>query len=375
VRASLASALRRTEIVTPIVSWAAGRAAVGVALVVAVVVSDELVPGARPPQVDEGLLAWDGTWYENIAANGYGDEVAREGLRFFPLVPMLARAVDVAAPGDAGVALLIVANAAALVLAFLVHRLAVHETGDTGLADRATWLVAVVPPAYVLAMGYAESTLMALSVAAFLALRRKRWWWAAAFGVLAGLTRPVGLALAVPAAVEGARGLRAAGGRERAGRLAAVVSPVVGTGIYLAWVEARFGDWLLPLRLHSNEDLRGDVVDPLTRLGRAAGDLFGGDPLGAGLHFPWVVGTLVLVVVAARVLPSSYAAFAAAVVAVALAGESLGSFERYALSAFPLVLALAVVTRPPPVERAVLALSGAGLIGFASLAFLGAYVP
>ena len=375
MRYALPRTLRRPEVHTPLLSWIVARAAVGAALVVAVVVSDELVPGARPVQVDQGLLAWDGTWYENIAENGYGDEVPREGLRFFPLVPLLARALDVVAPGGAGVAVVLVANASALALAFLVHRLARLETGDGALADRATWLVAMLPPAYVLVMGYAEATLMALSVAAFLALRRRRWWWAAVFGVLAGLTRPVGLALAVPAAIEGARGLRTAAGGDRVARLAAVLGPLAGTGAYLAWVQARFGDGLLPLRLHSQEDLRGDVVDPLTRLARAAGDLFGGDPLGAGLHFPWIVGAIALVVVTARVLPSSYAAYATAVVVVALAGESLGSFERYALSAFPLVLALAAVTRPVPVERTALALSGAGLMGFAALAFLGAYVP
>lgn len=365
----------RPDIVAPVLSWLAARAVVGAALVVAVVVADELVPGRRPVQVDQGLLAWDGTWYENIAENGYGDEVPREGLRFFPLVPLLARGLDVVLPGDAGVALVVLANAAALVIGFLVHRLVTEETGDAGLATRATWLVALFPPAYVLAMGYAESTFMVLAVAGFIALRRERWWWAAAAGALAGLTRPVGLALVAPALVEAGRRGREAGGRERVARLAAVLAPLAGTGAYLAWVEARFGDGLLPLRLHSDEDLRGDVVDPVTRLARAAGDLFGGDPLGAGLHFPAVVAALVLLVVVARRLPSSYAWFAGAVVVVALAGESLGSFERYALSAFPLAVALAMLVRARPAEWAVLSLSGAGLMAFAALAFLGVYVP
>src|SRR3712207_8410014 len=47
------------------------------------------------------------------------------------------------------------------------------------------------------------------------ALRRQRWWWAAAFGLLGGLARPLGLLFAVPAAIEALRGLRTAGARDR----------------------------------------------------------------------------------------------------------------------------------------------------------------
>ena len=59
---------------------------------------------------------------------------------------------------------------------------------------------------------------------------------------------------------------------------------------------------------------------------------FGG---ASGLSVP----LLLLVVVAFRRLPPAYGPFASSMVVVALAGESLGSFERYALSAFPLVMA------------------------------------
>ena len=43
--------------------------------------------------------------------------------------------------------------------------------------------------------------------------------------------------------------------------------------------------------------------------------------------------------------------------------------------AFPLVLALAVVIRPPQVERAAFTLMAGGLVALSSMAWLGAYVP
>ena len=39
-----------------------------------------------------GLLSWDASWYERIAARGYG-RLGHQALRFFPLLPVLARAV------------------------------------------------------------------------------------------------------------------------------------------------------------------------------------------------------------------------------------------------------------------------------------------
>ena len=96
---------------------------------------------------------------------------------------------------------------------------------------------------------------------------------------------------------------------------------------------------------------------------------------GTALHVPWVVVVVVLLVVCWRRWPASYGAFATAVVAVALSGTNLDSFERYALSAFPLVLAAAGLIGRPWVERGVLTLIAAGLAGYAVLAFMNVSVP
>jgi hypothetical protein len=76
-----------------------------------------------------------------------------------------------------------------------------------------------------------------------------------------------------------------------------------------------------------------------------------------------------------RKWPASYGAFAAVVLAVAITTKNLDGFERYALSAFPLVLAGANITAGEKVERAVLVVAGAGLVGYALLAFTNLYVP
>ena len=82
-----------------------------------------------------------------------------------------------------------------------------------------------------------------------------------------------------------------------------------------------------------------------------------------------------LVVVLARRLPASYAAYAATAVVLALSARNLDSFERYAMSTFPLVIGVALVTGRAPVDRVVSALAAAGLVGYSLLAFFGSYVP
>ena len=84
---------------------------------------------------------------------------------------------------------------------------------------------------------------------------------------------------------------------------------------------------------------------------------------------------MALLVVAFRSWPASYGAFALAVMVVALTGSNLDSFERYALSAFPLVLAGVTLVSDEKVFRLVVVLSAIGLIGYALMAFTNLYVP
>jgi hypothetical protein len=354
--------------------WAVARLLVGAAYVVAVVIADELTPGNRPYHLEQGLFAWDGTFYRDITEVGYHG-VEEQALRFFPLVPLLARAVAVPLFGARELALLLVSNVGALVAAVLLVRLARQETGDDRLAERSAWLLALLPPALVLVLGYAESVLMALAIGAFLALRKGRWWTAAALGLAAGLCRPVGAALVLPAAVEAARGLRALPWRAWVPRGAAVLAPVVGLASYLAWVGAEFGDWRLPMRLQETEELRGGYANPLSRAWDSFAGLFGDERFGDGLHAPWIVLYAVLIVVLLWKWPLSYGLYAGAMLVVALAAEDIGSFERYGLAAFPLLLAMAMVVRRGRMEAVVLAATAGGLVGFSTLALLGTFVP
>ena len=355
-----------------VVSWVAARLAVLGALAFARYLVSNLGatdPAGRPPS---GLVGWDASWYLRIIESGY-QHLPWESMRFFPLLPLLAKVVSPVL--GSRLALLLVVNLASLGAGILIERLARLETGDRATASRSAWFLAFLPPAFVLVMGYAESLLILLAVGTFLALRRRRWGWAAALGLLAGLCRPLGVLLVLPAMIEAARDLRRAQPGERAARALAVVAPGGGGLVYLGWSWIAHGDPFRPLKLQQEYDRRGGFENPVTRLAEAAQQLAGGADLGSGLHFPWAIGFLVLLVVCFRRWPASYGAYAAAVLLVALSAGNLDSLERYGLSAFPLVLALAGLLRAPWLERTALLLAASGLTTYATLAFLGAYVP
>jgi len=379
-----------------IVPWLVARAVVGLALAVGheLVVRHHLT-GAAAARVHEGLLGWDAGWYEAIAGHGYAG-AGHSSLRFFPLFPALGRALSVLPGISVGAAVVIVANVCALAGTVLLVGLVRFESGDDAVARRAGWLICLAPPAFSFVMGYAEGTLLVLAVGCFFALRRRNWWWAALLGLAAGLTRPLGVLLVIPAAVEvwrawrrrpeahgppAAIGVTGAGQTgppqrvERAGWLAAVVGPLLGTGAFLGWVGWRYGDGLAPLRLQQQAGHHGGLVDPLVTLAHDGSFLLHGRHLGEALHLPWVLLALALLVVCFRSWPACYGWFAAGVLLVALSGSNLDSFERYGLSAFPLVLAGATLTARNWVFRLLLFAAGAGLFGYALLAFANRYVP
>jgi hypothetical protein len=366
----------RADVIAALPAWLAARVITGAALELSRYLATHLHPAdpAVAQTAHAGLLSWDAAWYRDIAVHGY-HALPQEALRFFPLLPLLVRALRFVFAGDAGLTLLVVANVSALVLGMLIHRLALLETGDERLARRAAWLVALAPPAFVLVMGYSEALFMALAVGTFLALRTKHWLWAGALGALAGMTRPLGILLVVPAAVEAAYAIRQVSGKGLAARAVAVSGPIVGTGSFLLWAQIAYGDGMLPVHIQQQNRLRGPLLDPIRAMLHESRGVVSGHHLGSALHVPWVIGLAVLAVVCLRRWPLSYGLFAVPMLIAAASSANLDSFERYGLSAFPLVLAAASLTANGRVERIVLTVSAAAMTGYAVLAFLNASVP
>jgi len=363
-------------------AWLVARVLVGGGLVAAHLVVHSVRPGNPTARlrVHDGLLGWDAGWYRAIASHGYATS-GHQSLRFFPLYPMLGRSIGHVPGIGVGTALIVVANVASLLAMAGLLLLVRHDrggmpAGEGGLGRRSVWLLALAPSAFALVLAYADAVLLLCVVVAFLGFRNNRWWWAAAAGLAAGTARPVGVLLVVPVAVElwsCRRGL--AGPREWGRGVAALGAPVVGAGAYLIWVGHVFGNAWLPFTVQQQSGHRGQLAAPFDAMWHDGIDALHGHHLGSALHIPWVVVCVALAVVAWQRLARSYALFSVAVLVVSLSSTNLDSFERYALGAFPLVVAASTFTSRRPVELVVLTASAAAMVGYATLSFLGIVVP
>lgn len=395
------SSAKRSAVATVLASWLVAR--VLTALSYGLAWGYRRVVDGDESRLDQGLLAWDGDWYRKIADLGYSGTEA-EALRFFPLYPLLGRWVGGVFGGDVRLGLIVVANIAALASGLALWRLVMHETNDVGLATRAVWLLALFPAGFVLVFAYSEALFLLATLVCVLGLRTQRWALASLGGLLASLSRPLGVLLMIPAAIEVGRWwvtARVSSPESRSpspkgilpepnspapttrwkatiGQIlamaGAVVTPALGLVGYGAWVGfSDTGAWDDPFR--QQEQFRGAFVDPFTRLARGFSDLFNGEALGDGLHLPFGLAFIALTVVVGRRWPMSYTAFTVAGLVLALSADNLNSLERYALGSFPLVLALASITRNPNRYLVGLGVSAAGFVAMATLAWTGAYVP
>ncbi|MER7490189.1 glycosyltransferase family 39 protein [Streptomyces sp. NPDC126497] len=143
---------------------------------------------------------WDALWYTGVAESGYGHEVRLPGgevhsdLAFFPLLPWLERLVAAVSPlsyADGG---FVVSLFASLAAAWGIFAVADHVHGRRA-AVCAVLLWAVLPVGIVQSMAYSESLFTALAAWSLYAVLTGRWVAAGVLAGLAGLTRPVGLAV------------------------------------------------------------------------------------------------------------------------------------------------------------------------------------
>ncbi|MGC4987550.1 hypothetical protein ACLQ18_44505 [Streptomyces sp. DT193] len=199
---------------------------------------------------------WDADWYLGIADHGYahhlGTAFDANNLAFFPLYPVLVKAVAVLTPGSRASTGLAIAVVSSFLAAWGVHAVGSHLHGRrVGVLLTVLW--AALPVGLVQWMGYTESLFTALAAWALYAVLTGRLLWAASLAALAGLTRPTGVAVAAAVAVAALLSLRR-GFTVRA--LAAAVLAPAGWLAYVGWVGLRLGRWdgyLAVQRLWHNE--------------------------------------------------------------------------------------------------------------------------
>lgn len=290
------------------------------------------------------LHRWDSGWYLTVVTSGY-DRVVPEGspsnVAFFPLLPMLIRAVRAVtglSPLGAG---LVVSLLGGLAGTLAVYLLAERVAGST-TALRAAALWTFFPAAYVLSMVYTEGLFVAAAALCLLCLLDERWLPAGAAAAVASATRPNGLVLAACCAFVAFPIVV----RQRTWRpLVAVALAPLGALAY-AWFlhrhTGRVSSWL-----DANSGF-GQEADFGASVATGLGN-FAGHPLGDFNLLVAVLATLLLLVgvglMVAQRQPLVMFVYVAGIMVPVLLKTSFGGMSRYLMTAFPVVVALAAPLR------------------------------
>lgn len=331
-------------------------------------------PGSPARLAFETFTLWDARWYMEIVRGGYprsipsgitfGQLEARAA--FFPLYPMVVRALDRILPGGDVLAAVGINVVLGLVATLLVGVLA-RQLFDDSVAERAMMLFAVFPGSFVLTFAYSEALLIVLAALCLWMLLEERWLLAGLAAAFATATRPNGVALIAACAVAAFLAIRAR--RDWRSLVAPALAPV-GFVVFHLWLALHIGERTPWFRVQREAWREGTsfgatavkntfefVTQPLSSPTNALtfASLFA---LAGGLwalrrfRLPWPMMAYIAVVVALMLLPATVTAR-----------------PRFLFTAFPLIISSAAWW--PRRDRAgwdlLLVACGAGLTGLTAL--------
>ncbi|WP_354640978.1 hypothetical protein [Kitasatospora camelliae] len=323
---------------------------------------------------------WDAYWYQQIALHGYagtspvaGPHGLYEPYAFFPAYPLLIRLVPLPVQWSA----LAVAWAAALAAAWGVYAVAARLYGQrAGVIAAALW--GVLPYAVVENAAYSEPLFTALAAWSVHAAVRGRWIRAGLLCLLAGLSRPTGIALA---AAVGAAALwellHGRGGRRAVA--GALLAPLGFVG-FVAWVGVRKERWDGYFRVQDAWQSRFDYGRATFRAFRlllprmlTAPELVPlADVVVAGVL---VAGVVLFLLSVRQRQPPVLLLYSAALLVLALGDAAyFNSRARFLLPAFGLLLPIAAPLARTRHRTAVTVLLAAAAVLSAAYGFYAAFV-
>ncbi len=336
---------------------------------------DSFLPGN--PFLD-GWARWDSAHYIAVARFGYGDPASPSpdgGIGFFPLYPLLMRAIaTVTGQTDSNAGLAVIGIVVSIICFAASLPLLVRLAGDSLPINDARFAVSlflVFPFAFFYTAAYTEALFVLEVLAAIYFARQKRWWMAALMGLFASATRLVGLS------VIGGVLYAAWRGGVRLPRLIAL-GAIGASGFlgFLAWLWVKVDD---PMAYFRTQERWGSWSDHvwfyvelfLTRPREA----LSGDP-----RHLIIIGNVALAGLALALVPTMFKRLDPATAGISIllvVGQFLitwVSLGRYLAPAIGIYLAAAIVTsehrRLHPFRQSILAVS---LIAMTSLAILFAH--
>lgn len=350
----------------------------GAAIVAAQQVAESNRLGEPRPRNAIGLItqvltSWDGAWYYRIVRDWYptmipvdvtyDDMEARAA--FFPVFPMLVRAVDAVLPGGdvfAGILLNFVLGATAIYLVGLLTR----DLFGQRIAYRAMILMCFFPGSMALSLTYSEATLITVAAGCLLMLHRHQWLAAGVLAAIGSGTRPNGVGLIAACAVAALLAIK--DDRDWKALVAPVLAPI-GFVSFQFYLYDRTGEWAW-FRVQTEAWDEGTsfgltaVKNTLEAFIRPLSS-----PTDTITALSVMVTVALLVVLWKRRLPWPMVAFTLVVLALMVLPSTVTARPRFLYTAFPLFIS-AAAWWPEEHDEAwglTIAMSAAGLVALTGL--------
>ncbi len=290
---------------------------------------------------------WDAQWYQSIASHGYGYQVVL-GKRilsneaFFPLFPCAEKIIHLITTLDYINSGILVSWLCGLWTVAMIYLVVEKLTGKE-IATATVILWSIYPISYVHTLAYSETLFTAL-VATGLYCAQKSWLKLSALcALLAGLTRPTGLALAAAIALPVVYELITQPTSRRSfSRYFAIVASGSGVMAFVLYLALKNHDFFSYMKIQRNF---GNGLDGGKHFAFWVGDfLFSKNWLiGLLIIFGCVGLTYLLVQLFTSIQNLQVLIFTTMLVILAFATSGyFGSKPRYLLPAFPLMIPIAL---------------------------------
>jgi uncharacterized membrane protein YhaH (DUF805 family) len=296
----------------------------------------------------------DGDWYISIARHGYEQipfEVGYHRWVFFPLYPLLLRAVSYLTGGYELTGMLLSSLLFFIALVFL-YKLTREYGYDDGTAERTIFYLAVFPTSYFFSLPLTESLFLLLTVSSFYAARRERWTWAGIFAALSSATRFIGILMLPTLILLYWQKYRA---RPRVNALGILLAPA-GLIIYMVYLRYltgnafAFKDAQIAWGRRSGFFLK-PLFDYLMNPALVAPPNGGGNFLLLHIAIAALVLACVYKLARRREWVLAFYAFCSALVP--LTSQNMVSFTRYAMVVFPVFMTLGIAGESPRIDTTI----------------------
>jgi len=288
----------------------------------------------------EMFFRWDCYWYMRIVENGYSYVPGQmSNVNFFPLYPILVRLFSYLT-GDPMLAGFIISNAALLLAAVFLYKLArLDFTGS--VPSKAVLYMLVFPASLFFSVFYSEGLFLFLTVSSFYYARKGQWAAASALGFFAALTRSVGVLIFIPLLMEYLNinfGSLKPDFRKLRADIGYLLLVPAGLLIHMAYLQFTFGDSLLFIEAQSAWNRHFTSI--LTTVEHAAWyspfhqAIFLGSAAFAAIMIAYMLY---------RRVRLSYLAYSALLLFIFLSGNIPEGMQRYVAVLFPVYIGMSLL--------------------------------